>query len=83
MHDQISPQCVLEMATLDGACALGCESETGSLTPGKLANMLALRIPAGVQGSLEEILGETLTANERPNAVWLRGNERPPATFAG
>ncbi len=41
----IEPQQVLRMGTLSGAEALGREADVGSITPGKLANLVVLPIP--------------------------------------
>lgn len=38
----LSPQAILQSATLIGARAIGREADMGSLTPGKLANMIVL-----------------------------------------
>lgn len=46
---------ILESATLVGARALGLDKELGSLTPGKRAEMIAVRLPDGVD-NVEEFL---------------------------
>ena len=46
---------ILESATLTGAQALGFQSELGSIEPGKRAQLLAVRLPAGLH-SVEEYL---------------------------
>jgi cytosine/adenosine deaminase-related metal-dependent hydrolase len=46
---------ILESATLTGAQALGFQSDLGSIEPGKRAQLLAVRLPAGLH-SVEEYL---------------------------
>jgi aminodeoxyfutalosine deaminase len=46
---------ILESATLTGAQALGFQSDLGSIEPGKRAQLLAVRLPAG-RHSVEEYL---------------------------
>ena len=46
---------ILDSATLAGAQALGFDSELGSIEPGKRAQLLAVRVPAGV-ADVEEYL---------------------------
>lgn len=38
----MSPEAILQSATLIGARAIGREADMGSLTPGRLANMIVL-----------------------------------------
>jgi cytosine/adenosine deaminase-related metal-dependent hydrolase len=59
---------LLESATLAGAAALGFDAELGSIEPGKRAQLLAVRLPAGV-ADVEEYLvsGEVAAGSLR----WL------------
>jgi aminodeoxyfutalosine deaminase len=67
-HRGVAVESILKMATLDGARALGCENQCGSITPGKLANLVALPMRSD---SLDDIVAE----DSAPAAVWLRGRE--------
>ncbi|MDD5153728.1 MAG: amidohydrolase family protein [Desulfovibrionales bacterium] len=51
----LAPEKILEMATLNGARALGREDRLGSLTPGKEAGMIS--VPAGGESSREALEG--------------------------
>jgi cytosine/adenosine deaminase-related metal-dependent hydrolase len=53
----IAPADVLRMATLNGAEALGCSGVTGSLTPGKCADMIAVSLPGEAGEPCEQVLG--------------------------
>lgn len=64
----VSGERLLRLATLDGAQALGCDHECGSITPGKLAHFVAVPLAGR---SLDEALAEC----RRPSAVWFRGRE--------
>jgi cytosine/adenosine deaminase-related metal-dependent hydrolase len=68
MHPAIPAEEILRMATLSAAQALGCEQEFGSITPGKLANLVALPLRSN---SLDEIVA----GDAQPTAIWLRGRE--------
>jgi len=65
-HEGVSAPDMLAMATIHGATALGLEDVCGSITPGKLANLVAIP-DAG------RPLGELLAADSEPAGVWFRG----------
>ena len=46
-HPGIAPETWLQIATLEGAAALGLEKEYGSLRPGKVANFLVIPLAPG------------------------------------
>ncbi len=48
---------ILTSATLDGATALGFASDLGSISVGKRAELLAVRVPAGVEDVEEYLVG--------------------------
>jgi len=65
---------VLESATLAGARALDFGDELGSITPGKRADLIAVRLPAG-RRDVEEYL---LSGIARPDVTWLSGQKPNP-----
>lgn len=67
-HAGVPAEAVLRMATSDAATALGCDAECGSITPGKLANLVA--IPTN-----SDSLAELLAGSGDVQAVWYRGRE--------
>ena len=56
LHPQVAPQVFLQMATLEGAAALGLSGEVGELS-------------AGARGNLVVIAGEFSTSQEVPAAI--------------
>ncbi|HEX8031188.1 MAG TPA: amidohydrolase family protein [Vicinamibacterales bacterium] len=60
---RVAARRILESGTLIGARALGLGDELGSLTPGKRAEMIAVRVPEGVT-DIEEFLLSGIEASE-------------------
>jgi 5-methylthioadenosine/S-adenosylhomocysteine deaminase len=54
---EVPASSILRSATLDGAAALGFGDELGSIEPGKRAELIGVRIPAGVEDVEEYLLG--------------------------
>jgi cytosine/adenosine deaminase-related metal-dependent hydrolase len=69
-YPEVPGATLLHIATLAGAEALGWESETGSLTPGKSADLVVVPLPAGDDGDPYRLLLESDAAVER---VLFRG----------
>ncbi len=67
-HPAVPAEAILDMATLSAAQALGCDDECGSITPGKLANLVGLPLRSNS-------LAELFASSAKPTAVWLRGRE--------
>jgi cytosine/adenosine deaminase-related metal-dependent hydrolase len=61
------------MGTLAGAEALGRAADVGSITPGKLANLVAVPLADDATGAADELLGALLASDEGSRAVWIRG----------
>jgi cytosine/adenosine deaminase-related metal-dependent hydrolase len=77
-HPQTPGHVLLQMATLNGATALGWDDETGSLTPGKSADLAVVRLPAVDQTDPYALL---LEGTEAVKAVlfqgeWIEGHLR-------
>jgi aminodeoxyfutalosine deaminase len=63
-HARVSPTQILRMATLSGAEALGWERETGSLTPGKAADLAIVSLQDGTNADPELlVLDETASVS--------------------
>jgi cytosine/adenosine deaminase-related metal-dependent hydrolase len=66
----VMPEQLVRMATLSGAEALGLAGETGSLSQGKRADIIALPCDADSSNPYHCLL-----SSERPRRVWLAGRE--------
>jgi cytosine/adenosine deaminase-related metal-dependent hydrolase len=77
-YPEVDPQQVLRMGTLAGAESLGRGHEIGSLSTGKLADLVALPLPVGAPSAANEMLSALMSAPNRPSAVWRRGQECAP-----
>jgi cytosine/adenosine deaminase-related metal-dependent hydrolase len=64
---------ILLSATLDGARALGFEREHGSIEPGKRGELVAVRIPPGIQDVEEYLVGEV----QPKDITWLSTSSKP------
>ena len=69
---------LLRMATLSGAEALGWADETGSLTPGKSADLIVVPLPPGDNEPHRLLLGADLPVRR----VLFRGQWAFPADDA-
>jgi cytosine/adenosine deaminase-related metal-dependent hydrolase len=66
----VTPEVLLRMATLSGAEALGLASETGSLSPGKSADLVVVPFDSGCAG---DPYRGVLESRQRLSAVFHRG----------
>lgn len=71
----LSAQQVLEMATINGATALGIEQQTGSLEAGKSADIIALAIDPLDQAPLHDLLSQIIYTHNghRVTHNWVNG----------
>jgi cytosine/adenosine deaminase-related metal-dependent hydrolase len=70
-HPDVASDVLLRMVTLSGAEALGWADETGSLTPGKSADLIVLPLPNEQRKDPHDLVLESTTA---VRAVLFRGN---------
>lgn len=70
-HPEIDGKILLEMATINGAYTLGWDHETGTLTPGKSADLIAVAFPSANEVDPYERL---LDANSVASAVCFGAN---------
>jgi cytosine/adenosine deaminase-related metal-dependent hydrolase len=71
----IDPHTVLRMGTLTGAEALGWNDEIGSITEGKLANLIAVPIEPQGSPSAGDQLTAVFASEAMPRRVWIAGEE--------
>ena len=71
-YPTISYRDVLVMGTLAGAEALGHAEDVGSISPGKLANMIAMPLPPA-SDKAAHALEAILFSDVQPSHVWVRG----------
>lgn len=74
-HPDVDPHDILRMGTLTGAEALGRSHDQGSITPGKLANLLAIPISAHYATPQELLQSLLFTQDNATALVWLRGTQ--------
>ena len=74
---QLAPQRILELATLEGARALGWGEQLGALAPGRRADLVAVALPEqqSTNDPYELLLGSDLPVL----AVWIAGQKVFPA----
>jgi cytosine/adenosine deaminase-related metal-dependent hydrolase len=72
-HPAIAPDEILRMGTLSGAEALGQELNCGSISPGRLANLVAIPLTAGAHATSAETLEALFSADDAPKHMWVRG----------
>jgi aminodeoxyfutalosine deaminase len=70
LFPEMPGESILRMATLSGAEALGWEGETGSLTAGKSADLVVVRLPNDEADDPHDLLWRTPLL---PEAVLIRG----------
>jgi cytosine/adenosine deaminase-related metal-dependent hydrolase len=74
LYAELNPQEILRMGTLAGAQALGRADEVGSITRGKLANLVAVALPGDSTANPVQLLASILADDAAPCAIWLRGS---------
>ena len=65
-HPDLDPHALIELGTLRGARALGFQTETGSLTPGKLADLTVVPLEATRFPTWESVLESSTIATPVP-----------------
>jgi 5-methylthioadenosine/S-adenosylhomocysteine deaminase len=80
---------VLQMATLDGARALGWERQAGTLEAGKSADLVAVRLPSALSAMApaEDLAGAVMVGEVQMTVmdgrVAYEGGEMPPEVVRG
>ena len=70
-YPMIDPQIILRMGTLAGSEVLARDGDVGSITPGKLANLVAVSLAEDARGKPDELLAAVLAFPEPTRAVWI------------
>jgi cytosine/adenosine deaminase-related metal-dependent hydrolase len=78
LHYSIDPQQILRMGTLNAAEAFGRHHELGSITTGKLANLIAIPIEDDSQIKPDNVLSEIFAAETAPTSIYLAGRPLHP-----
>ena len=76
-HPTVVPVDLLQAATLGGARALGRDAEMGTVTPGKLANLVVVTV---TDEAWVDIRDGAFLPDSRVVATWYRGRQTLPAT---
>jgi cytosine/adenosine deaminase-related metal-dependent hydrolase len=71
----LTPREILRMGTLAGAQALGRDVDVGSLTPGKMANLVAVPLSEEMRDEPNEMLAALFQGDSQPCGVWIRGKK--------
>jgi 5-methylthioadenosine/S-adenosylhomocysteine deaminase len=71
----VSAPSVLRMATINGARALGLEAETGSLAPGKAADVICVELAGPTQSPVLDPISQLAysASREQVTDVWVAG----------
>ncbi|TWT75879.1 Aminodeoxyfutalosine deaminase [Posidoniimonas polymericola] len=72
-HPAVSPEAILRMATHAGAEALGVNDRAGSIRPGAPADMVAVRVPGGIDGRANSLLESVLNDDQPIAHCWIGG----------
>jgi cytosine/adenosine deaminase-related metal-dependent hydrolase len=78
-HPRVSPQTILRMGTLLGSEALGRDSQTGSISAGKWADLVSVPVPGDATGNIDDLLLAAFASSAGLCAIWLRGQQIHPA----
>src|SRR3990167_2507420 len=69
LFPQITNHTLLEMATINGARVLGLAEQTGSITPGKAANLIAFETETDIYDPISYIVEKA----NKPTLVMING----------
>jgi cytosine/adenosine deaminase-related metal-dependent hydrolase len=72
---------VLRMGTLSGAEALGREGVIGSITPGKLANLIAFPLDMRLATNAGQALESLMAGDTKPSTIWFYGHQENASDY--